>query len=188
MKGPQKPKTHNTIISLLRSHFSPPSLLLGREPCGDRILRSCLQPGKRKTNKHKHCGRDGVRDKHEPSLGQTGPVPGTNWDPSLGQTGLFLFNATVKSPFCPVCPWDGWGFVPGTIVPQGPSEKCLCVFCLLFFFAPNPEGSRDSTFQLRSCALLHATLAGKLTTLVAQCSATVRHLLRCSSMCDTLDS
>ena len=31
-----------------------------------------------------------------------------------------------------------WGFVPGTIVPQGPSEKCLCVFCLLVFFsAPN---------------------------------------------------
>ena len=65
-----------------------------------------------------------------------GPVPGTKWDPSLGQTGLSLFNSTVKSPFCPVCPWDGWGFVPGTIVPQGPSEKCLCVLCLLVFFAP----------------------------------------------------
>ena len=64
----------------------------------------------------------------EPSLGQMGPLPGTKWDPSLGQTGLSLFNSTVKSPFCPVCPWDGWGFVPGTIVPQGPSEKCLCVF------------------------------------------------------------
>ena len=61
-------------------------------------------------------------DKRDPSLG-------TNWDLSLGQTGLFLFNSTVKSPFCPVCPWDGWGFVPGTIVPQGPLEKCLCVFC-----------------------------------------------------------
>ena len=65
-----------------------------------------------------------------------GPLPGTKWDPSLGQTGLSLFNSTVKSLFCPVCPWDGWGFVPGTIVPQGPSEKCLCVFCSLFFFAP----------------------------------------------------
>ena len=62
------------------------------------------------------------------------PVPGTKWDPPLGQTGLSLFNSTVKSPFCPVCPWDGWGFVPGTIVPQGPPEKCLCVFCLLVFF------------------------------------------------------
>ena len=92
--------------------------------------------GKEKTNKHKHFGRDGVRDKHKPSLGQTGPLPGTNWDPSLGQTGLSLFNSTVKSPFCPVCPWDGWGFVPGTIVPQGRSEKCLCVFCLLVFFRP----------------------------------------------------
>ena len=93
--------------------------------------------GKKKTNKHKHFRRDGVRDKQEPSLGQMGPLPGTKWDPSLGQTGLSLFNSTVKSPFCPVCPWDGWGFVPGTIVPQGPSEKCLCVFCLLVFFAPN---------------------------------------------------
>ena len=68
-------------------------------------------------------------DKRDPSLGQNGT-------PSLGQTGLSLLNSTVKSPFCPVCPWDGWGFVPGTIVPQGPSENCLCVFCLLVFFAP----------------------------------------------------
>ena len=91
---------------------------------------------KEKTNKHKHFGRDGARDKHEPSPGQTGPLPGTNWDPSLGQTGLFLFDSTVKSPFCPVCPWDVWGFVLGTIVPQGRSEKCLCVFCLLVFSPP----------------------------------------------------
>ena len=95
-----------------------------------------LFSGKKKTNKHKHFRRDGVRDKQEPSLGQMGPLPGTKWDPSLGQTGLSLLNSTVKSPFCPVCPWDGWGFVPGTIVPQGPSEKCLCVFCLLVFSSP----------------------------------------------------
>ena len=97
-----------------------------------------VQSGKKKTNKHKHFRRDGVRDKQEPSLGQMGPLLGTEWDPSLGQTGLSLLNSTVKSPFCPVCPWDGWGFVPGTIVPQGPSAKCLCVFCLLVFFAPHP--------------------------------------------------
>ena len=30
-------------MSLSRSYLSPLSLLLGREPCGDRILRSCLQ-------------------------------------------------------------------------------------------------------------------------------------------------
>ena len=82
---------------------------------------------------------DGVRDKQEPSLGQTGPVPGTNRDPSLGQTGHFLLNSTVESPLCPVCPWDGWRFVPGTIVPQGPSAKCLCVFCLWVFFARKPQ-------------------------------------------------
>ena len=42
--------------------------------------------GKKKTNKHKHFRRDGVRDKQEPSLGtngtpprdKMGPVPGTN--------------------------------------------------------------------------------------------------------------
>ena len=28
-----------------------------------------------------------------------------------------------------VCPWDRSRFVPGTIVPQGPSEKRLCVLC-----------------------------------------------------------
>ena len=105
-----------------------------------------LRSGKKKTDKHKHFRRDGPRDKQEPSLGQMGPLPGTKWDPSLGQTGLSLFISTVKSLFCPVCPWDGWGFVPGTIVPQGPSEKCLCVFCLLVFFAPNSVNPRLNHF------------------------------------------
>ena len=40
---------------------------------------------KKKTNKHKHFGRDGVRDKQELSLGQSGTPP-------LGQIGT--------------CPWD----------------------------------------------------------------------------------
>ena len=68
--------------------------------------------GQEKPDKHKHFERDGVQDKQEPSLGQTGPLPGTNWDPSLGQSGLVLVNSTVKSPFCSVCPWDGWGVRP----------------------------------------------------------------------------
>ena len=38
MKGPQEPK-HITIISFVRSSLSPLSVL-GREPCGARILRS----------------------------------------------------------------------------------------------------------------------------------------------------
>ena len=33
--------------------------------------------GRKKTNKHKHFRRDGLRDKQEPSLGQMGPLPGT---------------------------------------------------------------------------------------------------------------
>ena len=44
LKGPRSPK-HIAIISLLRSYLSPLFLLLGRDPCGDRILRSCLQKG-----------------------------------------------------------------------------------------------------------------------------------------------
>ena len=67
--------------------------------------------GQENTNKLKHFGRDIVRDKKEPSLGQTKPLHGTNWDPSLRQTGRFLLNSRAKSP-CPVCPWDGSGFVP----------------------------------------------------------------------------
>ena len=114
-------------------------------------------------NKHKHFRRDGVRDKQEPSLGQMGPLLGTKWDPSLGQTGLSLFNSTVKSPFCPVCPWDRWGFVPGTIVPQGPSEKCLCVFCLLVFLLPKkgPARTKNSTESKFSTGSKFATAVAK---------------------------
>ena len=98
------------------------------------------------------------RKRVSPSIGQgknqnilDGTVSGTNgnlpWDKPgpvrLGQTGTrfwdkpagCLLNSTVKLPFCPVCPWDRSRFVPGTVVPQGPSEKCLRVFCL--FFPPN---------------------------------------------------
>ena len=70
-----------------------------------------------------------------PSLGQAGPCPGTNWDRPWNKPGRFLFTSTVKSPFCPVCPWDGWGFVPGTIVPQGPSEN-VYAFSVYWFFPP----------------------------------------------------
>ena len=97
-----------------------------------------LTIGQEKNNKYKHFRRDGLWDKQEPSPGQMGSLPGTKWDPFLGQTGLSLLNST---PFCPVCPWDGWGFVPGTIVPQGPSEKCLCVFCLLVSDSFSPQTS-----------------------------------------------
>ena len=58
-----------------------------------------------------------------------GPVLGTNWDMSLGQTGRFLFNSTVESPFCRVCPWDG---------PQFAVRKMfMCLVFIGFFFAPN---------------------------------------------------
>ena len=73
-----------------------------------------LGSGKNKTNKHKHFRRDSLRDKQEPSLGQMGPLPGTKWDPSLGQTGLSMLNSTVKIAILSrlslgwvgVCRWD----------------------------------------------------------------------------------
>ena len=43
-KGARTPK-HIAIIAVLRSYLSPLFLLLGRDACGDRILRSCLQKG-----------------------------------------------------------------------------------------------------------------------------------------------
>ena len=49
-------------------------------------------------------------------MGQTGTLPGTKWDLSLGQTEVvsgtnrpFSVECHSKSPLCPVCPWDGWG-------------------------------------------------------------------------------
>ena len=80
-------------------------------------------------------------DKRDPSSRQIGTCP---WD----KPAFFLFNS-VKSPFCPVCPWDGWGFVPGTIVPQGPSEKCFCFFLFIgFFFGPPNTGNFNFSLWL----------------------------------------
>ena len=73
-----------------------------------------------------------------------GPVSGTN--------RLSLFNYTLKSPFCPVCLWDGWGFVPGPIVPQGPSEKDLCVF--VYCFSPPLSAQKGNKRRVwASCAV-----------------------------------
>ena len=41
-KGPRHPK-HVAIIIFLWSYLSPLTSLLGQDPCGDRILQSCLQ-------------------------------------------------------------------------------------------------------------------------------------------------
>ena len=94
-----------------------------------------VSSGKKQTNKHKHFGRDGVRDKHEPSLGQTGPLPGTNWDPSLGQSGLFLFNSTVNRHFVPFVPGTGGGLSLGRLSHKG-GQKNVHVFSVYWFFPP----------------------------------------------------
>ena len=44
LKGPQKPK-HMATIAFCTPIFHPLSLLLGWDPCDDRILRSCLHEG-----------------------------------------------------------------------------------------------------------------------------------------------
>ena len=91
-------------------------------PCKQSIWRQC-PPGARKQSTNKLPNRPSFAHVHgTPPRDKMGPVPGTNRP--------FLFNSAVKSPFCLVCPW--------TIVPQGPSEKCLSVFCLLVFFRPQP--------------------------------------------------
>ena len=92
-----------------------------------------MQPRQEKTNKHKHFGRDGVRDKQEQSLGQNGPVPGTNRDLSLGQTGCSLFNYTVKSPFCRALSLARTGVRPWDDCPARTVRKMFMCFCLLFF-------------------------------------------------------
>ena len=76
--------------------------------------------------------------------GQAGTVPGTNgtrpWDklaPVPGTNCPFSAEFHSKIAICPVCPLGRVGFVPGTIVPQGPSEMSLCVLCLLIFSPSN---------------------------------------------------
>ena len=109
-----------------------------QDPDSTPMTNFCAS-GKKKTNKHKHCGRDGVRDKQEPSLGQRGPLPGTNSDPSLGQTGLFLLNSTVKALFCPVCPWDGWGSSLGRLSHKGRQKNVYVFFVYWFFVVPSAD-------------------------------------------------
>ena len=110
--------------------------------------------GKKKTNKPKHFGRAGVRDKREPSLGQTGPLPGTNWDPSLGQTGLFLFNSTVTSPFCPVCAWDGCG----DDCPTRAVRKMFMCFLFIGFFFHTIKKSIFRRYWCHDCFQKHGLL------------------------------
>ena len=68
----------------------------------------------------------GGRDKQKPSLGETGPLPGQIGTCPSDKPAVFQMNSTVKSSFCPFVAGTG-GFVPGTIVPQGPSENLLFI-------------------------------------------------------------
>ena len=97
----------------------------------------CFILGKRKTNKHKHFGRDGVRDKQEPSLGQIGtrprdkpgPVPGTNrpFPVYFHSKGTILSRLSLGR--VGVRPWDD--------CPTRAVRKMFMCFCLLVFFRPH---------------------------------------------------
>ena len=104
--------------------------------------------GKKKTNKHKHFRRDGVRDKRDPVPGtngtpprdKMGPVPGTKWDPSL-------FNSPVKKSKIAilyrlslgrvgVCPWDD-------CPPRAVRKMFMCFLFIGFFLLPKEWYLRD---------------------------------------------
>ena len=61
--------------------------------------------------KHECFGWDGVRDKPDTSLGQTGPVPGIEGHPPRDKMAVFCSG---NCPVCLVCPSDlrRVGFVP----------------------------------------------------------------------------
>ena len=75
--------------------------------------------------------RNGPWDKWDPSRDKMGPVPGTN------RPFLCLIPQSNRH-FVPFVPGTGGGSSLGTIVPQGPSEKCLCVFPFIGFFFCSP--------------------------------------------------
>ena len=81
------------------------------------------------------------------------------------QRRSFLFNSTVESPFCLVCPWDGSQFVRGTIVLQGLSGQCLCVLCLLVVFTPTVLCPLPDAWNERSLPQCSNDLSHSLQTL-----------------------
>ena len=82
-KGPRRPKPIATI-AFCDPIFHPLSLLLGRDPCGDMILRSCLQKGPATT----------PANYEDDTICYPKKVSGSNWHSEfhLGYTRNFLGN------------------------------------------------------------------------------------------------
>ena len=117
--------------------------------CGGSVRLFLLWAGKKTADKHKQFGRDGVCDK------PARPVPATN-RPRPGKTRDRLWDKpailciiTVKWPFCPICPWDGWGASVGRLSREGRQKKSWCVLCSFFLVAD------DDRWLLGKTSLAH---------------------------------
>ena len=62
--------------------------------------------------------------------------------------GRFLFNSTVKSPFCPVCPWDGGGSSLGRLSRKGRQKNVYVHVFYVYLFFSSPRSSNKSTDQI----------------------------------------
>ena len=98
-------------------------------------FRAKCQSGKKKTNKHKHFRRDGVRDKWDPSPGQNGtrprdkmgPVPGTNRPFSVQFHSKIAILSRLSLGRVGVRPWDD--------CPARAVRKMFMCFMFIVFFS-----------------------------------------------------
>ena len=120
---------------------------LAHTPCVP-LFPACFTSDKQKTNKHKHFWRDGVRDNHEPSLGQTGtrpwdkvgPVPRTNRPFSVEFHSKIAILSGLSLGRVGVRPWDD---CPARAV----RKLFMCFLFIVFFFSPPLIGLERSLWE-----------------------------------------
>ena len=71
-------------------------------------------------------------DKRDPSLGQTGTRPGTNWPFSVEFHSKIAILSLLSLVRIPVCPWDD--------CPAGAVRKNAYVFSVYWLFRPQMNG------------------------------------------------
>ena len=87
------------------------------------------------------------------SLGQTGPIPGTNRTRPRDKPAVFCLIPKQNRHFVPFVLGTGSGLSLGTIVPQGPSEMFMC-FLFSGFFAPNQCDGKSVSILFRDGKVL----------------------------------